>query len=86
MTAACAFSFYASKYYLATKGLPTQGNGLTDFDLITIAGPPTATTAFFMGEALEDASIALRCGNPSIELLAAASKGGVGEVACFGEP
>jgi DNA-binding transcriptional LysR family regulator len=77
------FSLYASKHYLATKGVPKQGQGLADFDLITFTGAPTATSPFFMGESLEGARIALRCDNPLIQLRAAASRGGIAEAACF---
>jgi DNA-binding transcriptional LysR family regulator len=78
-----AFSLYASKHYLASKGVPKRGQGLADFDLITFTGAPTATSPFFMGESLEGARIALRCDNPLIQLRAAASKGGIAEAACF---
>src|SRR5260370_486913 len=78
-----AFSLYASKHYLARKGVPKQGQGLAGFDLITFTGAPTAMSPFFMGESLEGARIALRCDNPLIQLRAAASKGGIAEAACF---
>jgi DNA-binding transcriptional LysR family regulator len=78
-----AFSLYASKHYLASKGVPKQGQGLADFDLITFTGAPTATSPFFMGEPLEGARIALRCDNPLIQLRAAGSNGGIVEAACF---
>jgi DNA-binding transcriptional LysR family regulator len=78
-----AFSLYASKHYLARKGVPKPGRGLADFDLITFTGAPTATSPFFMGESLEGARIALRCDNPLIQLRAAAGKGGIADAACF---
>jgi DNA-binding transcriptional LysR family regulator len=78
-----AFSLYASKHYLASKGAPQQGHGLADFDLITFTGAPAAMSPFFMGESLEGARIALRCDNPLIQLRAAASSGGISEAACF---
>ena len=78
-----AFSLYASKHYLARKGVPKQGQGLADFDLITLTGAPTAMSPFFMGESLEGARIALRCDNPFIQLRAAASNVGIAETACF---
>ena len=78
-----AFSLYASKRYLASKGVPKQGQGLADFDLITFTGAPVAMSPFFMGESLEGARIALRCDNPLVQLRAAASKGGIVETACF---
>jgi DNA-binding transcriptional LysR family regulator len=78
-----AFSLYASKQYLTSKGVPKQGRGLADFDLITFTGAPTVMSPFFMGESLEGARIALRCDNPLIQLRAAASKGGIVEAACF---
>jgi len=77
-----AFSLYASKHYLASTGVPKQGQGLADFDLITFTAPPTAMRPF-MGESLEGARIALRCDNPLIQLQAAASKAGIAEAACF---
>src|ERR671936_283268 len=77
-----AFSLYASKHYLASKGVPKRGQGLADFDLITFKAPPTAMRPF-MGESLEGARIALCCDNPLIQLRAAASKGGIAEAACF---
>ncbi|HEY1432032.1 MAG TPA: LysR family transcriptional regulator [Stellaceae bacterium] len=78
-----AFSLYASKHYLARTGVPNQGQGLADFDLITFTGAPTAMSPFFMGESLEGARIALRCDNPLIQLRAAASNVGIVEAACF---
>jgi DNA-binding transcriptional LysR family regulator len=78
-----AFSLYASKRYLASKGVPKQGQGLADFDLITFSGAPTAMSPFFMGEPLEGARIALCCDNPFIQLRAAASQGGIAEAVCF---
>jgi DNA-binding transcriptional LysR family regulator len=79
-----AFSLYASKHYLASKGVPKQGRGLADFDLITFTNAAaTATSPFLRGESLEGARIALRCDNPFIQLRAAASKGGIAEAACF---
>lgn len=78
-----AFSLYASKRYLARKGVPKQGQGLAGFDLITFTGTPTAMSPFFMGESLEGARIALRCDNALIQLRAAASQGGIAEAACF---
>ncbi len=78
-----AFSLYASKRYLASKGVPKQGQGLAGFDLITFTGAPTAMSPFFMGEPLEGARVALRCDNPFIQLRAAASHAGITEVACF---
>jgi DNA-binding transcriptional LysR family regulator len=78
-----AFSLYASKHYLARKGVPKRGQGLADFDLITFTGTPTAMSPFFMGEPLEGARIALRCDSPLVQLRAAASKGGIAEAACF---
>jgi DNA-binding transcriptional LysR family regulator len=77
------FSLYASKHDLARKGVPKQGQGLADFDLITFTGMPAAMSPFFMGESLEGARIALRCDNPLVQLRAAASKAGIAEVACF---
>jgi DNA-binding transcriptional LysR family regulator len=77
------FSLYASKHYLAKKGVPKQGQGLADFDLITFTGTPTAMSPAFMGESLEGARISLRCDNALIQLRAAASKGGIAEAACF---
>ena len=82
-----AFSLYASKRYLARKGVPKQGEGLAEFDLITFTGAPAAMGAFFMGEKLEGARIALRCDNPLIQLRAAASDAGIAEAACYlGDP
>ena len=78
-----AFSLYASKHYLASKGVPKQGQGLADFDLITFTGTPTAMSPPFMGESLEGARTALRCDNAFIQLRAAASKAGIVEAACF---
>lgn len=78
-----AFSLYASKHYLASKGVPKQGKGLADFDLITFTGAPTATSPFFMGESLEGARTALRTDNPLIQLRAAACSAGITEAACF---
>ena len=78
-----AFSLYASKRYLARKGVPKQGRGLAGFDLITFTGAPAAMSPFFMGESLDGARIALRCDNPLIQLRAAATKGGIAEAACF---
>ena len=78
-----AFSLYASKRYLASKGVPKQGQGLAGFDLITFTGAPAAMSPFFMGEPLEGARIALRCDNPLIQLRAAATQGGIAEAACF---
>jgi DNA-binding transcriptional LysR family regulator len=81
-----AFSLYASKHYLASKGVPKQGQGLADFDLITFTGAPAAMSPFFMGESLEGARIALRCDDPLIQLRAAASNVGIVEAACcFGD-
>jgi DNA-binding transcriptional LysR family regulator len=78
-----AFALYASKRYLARKGIPKQGQGLADFDLITFTGAPAAMNPFFMGESLEGARIALRCDNALIQLRAAASQAGIVEAACF---
>jgi DNA-binding transcriptional LysR family regulator len=78
-----AFSLYASKRYLASKGVPKQGQGLADFDLITFTGAPAAMSPFFMGESLEGARIALRCDNALVQLRAAANNVGIAEAACF---
>jgi DNA-binding transcriptional LysR family regulator len=78
-----AFSLYASKRYLQSKGIPKQGQGFADFDLITFTGAPTAMRPLFMGESLEAARIALRCDNPFVQLRAAASNAGIVEAACF---
>ena len=78
-----AFALYASKRYLARKGIPKQGQGLAGFDLITFTGAPAAMNPFFMGESLEGAQIALRCDNTLIQLRAAASQAGIVEAACF---
>jgi DNA-binding transcriptional LysR family regulator len=78
-----AFSLYASKRYLARKGVPKQAQGLADFDLITFTGAPAAMSPFFMGESIERARIALRCDNALIQLRAAASDAGIAEAACF---
>ena len=78
-----AFSLYASKHYLARNGVPEQGHGLADFDLITFTGAPTAMSPFFMGESLEGARIALRCDSPAVQLRAAASHVGIAEAVCF---
>jgi hypothetical protein len=47
------------------------GAGLAGYDLITFTGAPAATSAFFMGETLEGARVAVRCDNPLIQLQAA---------------
>jgi DNA-binding transcriptional LysR family regulator len=78
-----AFSLYASKRYLASKGVPKQGQGLADYDLITFTGAPAAMGPFFMGEQLEGARIALRCDSPFVQLRTAASHGGITEAVCF---
>jgi DNA-binding transcriptional LysR family regulator len=78
-----AFSLYASKHYLAKNGVPKQGQGLANFDLITFTGAPAAASPFFLGESLDGARIALRCDNPLIQLRAAASDAGIAELACF---
>ncbi|WP_426413764.1 LysR family transcriptional regulator [Bradyrhizobium ganzhouense] len=77
-----AFSLYASKRYLASKGIPKQGQGLADYDLIAYSGTPAAMGPFFMGEQFEGARIALRCDSPFIQLRAAASHTGIAEVIC----
>jgi DNA-binding transcriptional LysR family regulator len=77
------FSLYASPRYLAKCRVPVRGQGLAGYDLITFTGAPSATSPFFMGEALEGARVALRCDNPIIQLKAAASELGIAEVACF---
>src|SRR5262249_2284657 len=56
-----AFALYASKRYLASKGIPQRGQGLAGFDLIAFTGASAAMSPFFMGESLEGARIALRC-------------------------
>jgi len=78
-----AFSLYASKRYLASKGVPKQGQGLAEHDLITFTGAPAAMGPFFMGEQLEGARIALRCDSPFVQLRTAASHGGITEAVCF---
>ena len=78
-----AFSLYASKRYLASKGVPRQGQGLADYDLITFTGAPAAMSPFFMGEQLDGARIALRCDSPFVQLRSAASHGGITEAVCF---
>ena len=78
-----AFSLYASKRYLASKGVPKQGQGLADYDLITFTGAPAAMSPFFMGEQLDGARIALRCDSPFVQLRSAASHGGIAEAVCF---
>ncbi|MCG2666323.1 LysR family transcriptional regulator [Bradyrhizobium sp. GCM10023182] len=78
-----AFSLYASKRYLASKGAPKQGQGLAGFDLITYSGTPTAMGPFFMGESIEGAQVALRSDSPFIQLRAAANHTGIAEVTCF---
>ena len=78
-----AFSLYASKHYLESKGIPQPGQGLAGYDLITFTASPTAMSPFFMGEQLDSARIALRCDSPVIQLRAAANKVGIVEAACF---
>jgi DNA-binding transcriptional LysR family regulator len=78
-----AFSLYASKRYLASKGTPKQGQGLAGFDLITYSGTPAAMGPFFLGETIEGANVALRCDSPFIQLRAAANHTGICEVTCF---
>jgi DNA-binding transcriptional LysR family regulator len=78
-----AFTLYASKQYLASRGVPKQGQGLANFDLITFTGAPAAMSPFFMGEQLDGARVALRCDNPLVQLRAAASRVGIAEAACF---
>jgi DNA-binding transcriptional LysR family regulator len=78
-----AFSLYASKRYLASKGAPKQGQGLAGFDLITYSGTPAAMGPFFLGEQIEGAQVALRCDSPFIQLRAAANHTGICEVTCF---
>ena len=78
-----AFSLYASKHYLESKGIPQPGQGLAGYDLITFTASPTAMSPFFMGEQLDGARIALRCDSPVIQLRAAANRAGIAEVACF---
>ncbi len=77
------FALYASKHYLARKGVPKPGQGLAGYDLITFTGAPAPMSPFFMGESLDGARIALRCDNPFVQLRAAANKGGIAEAACF---
>jgi len=77
------FSLYASPRYLARSGVPTRGQGLAEYDLITFTGAPGAMSPFFMGESLEGARIALRCNNPLIQLKAAANEVGIAELACL---
>ncbi|QPF89030.1 LysR family transcriptional regulator [Bradyrhizobium commune] len=78
-----AFALYASKRYLASKGVPKQGHGLADHDLITFTGAPAAMSPFFMGEPLEGVRIALRCDSPFVQLRSAANHGGIAEAVCF---
>jgi DNA-binding transcriptional LysR family regulator len=78
-----AYTLYASKQYLARRGVPKHGQGLAGFDLITFTGAPAATSPFFLGESLEGARIALRCDSPLLQLRAAASKAGIAEAPCF---
>src|SRR5215813_3583546 len=47
------FSLYASQRYLARHGVPTRGQGLAGFDLVTFTGAPAAARPFFMGESLD---------------------------------
>src|SRR5262245_35856255 len=77
------FSLYASPRYLAKHGVPTRGQGLAGFDLVTFTGAPAAARPFFMGESLEGARTAVRCDNPFIQMRAAANHVGIAELACF---
>ena len=77
------YSLYASRSYLAKHRTPQRRGGLAGHDLITFTGAPAATSPFFMGEALDEARVALRCDNPLIQLQAAANGIGIAELACF---
>ncbi|HEY2481281.1 MAG TPA: LysR family transcriptional regulator [Caulobacteraceae bacterium] len=77
------YALYASGRYLAERGAPKRGGGLAGCDLITYTGAPSATSPFFMGEALEGARVSLRCDNPLVQVKAAASGLGIAELACF---
>jgi DNA-binding transcriptional LysR family regulator len=76
------YSLYASRGYLARCGTPTRGAGLAGYDLIAFTGAPAVASPFFMGEALDDARMAVRCDNPLIQLQAAAQGIGIAELAC----
>jgi DNA-binding transcriptional LysR family regulator len=77
-----AYSLYASRRYLARCGAPKRGGGLAGYDLIAFTGAPAAASPFFMGEALDDARIAMRCDNPLVQLQSAAQGIGIAELAC----
>lgn len=77
------YALYASPRYLAQRGVPKRGGGLAGCDLITYTGAPSATSPFFMGEALDGARVSVRCDNSLIQLKAAASGLGIAELACF---
>jgi DNA-binding transcriptional LysR family regulator len=76
------YSLYASRGYLARCGTPKRGAGLAGYDLIAFTGAPAVASPFFMGEALDDARLAVRCDNPLIQLQAAVQGVGIAELAC----
>jgi DNA-binding transcriptional LysR family regulator len=77
------YSLYATRGYLARRGIPVRREGLGGHDLIMFTGTPAATSPFFLGESLGGARIAVRCDNPLIQLEAAAKGAGIAELACF---
>ena len=77
------YSLYATRGYLARRGIPVRREGLGGHDLIMFTGTPDATSPFFLGESLDGARIAVRCDNPLIQLEAAAKGAGIAELACF---
>src|SRR6516164_549891 len=77
------FSLYASRHYIAEHGTPERGKGLGGHQLITFTGAPAATSPFFLGESLENASTAMQCDNPLIQMQAAREGIGIAELACF---
>jgi DNA-binding transcriptional LysR family regulator len=79
------YALYASESYLAKRGSPKRGAGLSGHDLIAFVGRrwPESLGPMFMGESVDGARLSLGSNDQSVQLQAAIEGIGIAEFPCF---
>jgi DNA-binding transcriptional LysR family regulator len=73
---------YASTHYLAVRGTPKRGAGLSGHSVINYLGAPAAFGPPFLGESLEGTRVTMHTTSTFVQIKAVADGIGIGDLPC----